>query len=483
MNKLVDVYHSFTNINFFDNGKIKISYGTISRSNAVLHEQIKNNIHNSFEDNISFSKTSIEDIAPIDGNRKTIINDSSVQHQVLCSKSSKITNKHCIRWFPDQHQLSPEVIEEFWLNIFRNVSSNDELTIFLEWPNYNNPGYITLIENLLSLDSRLATTRIGVYEFDSDHIHLLVHNSIDISCNLSSFSILEPQHVSAEAIQLYLNNDISLFAKNFLCHDLLSESTYESIQNEDYLSLRKCLGNIAGDQIELATIYNCINVISNIAKFYHRPIEHIAAKWVEQQPFVSALMPETELEIKTCKEIVQQPFTLKKECIERIDNTISRFGNLNIDTRRWTAKLPDNSFLKNVYESKLIEGRQNRWRVSTNEQYENICGYSRAVRVRNHILVSGTTATLGHNRVISINDPAGQTVFIFDKISASLQALGSSLDDVVRTRLFLNDATEWEPISLVHGRYFSNILPANTLIEIGDLVGHYHLEVEVDAIV
>ena len=115
--------------------------------------------------------------------------------------------------------------------------------------------------------------------------------------------------------------------------------------------------------------------------------------------------------------------------------------------------------------------------------WEGIAGFSRAVRVGNRILVSGTTATSGAGKVVCPGDVAGQTVFILDKISASLAALGGSLEDVVRTRIFLADAEQWEPASRVHGRTFRDILPANTLFEVGRLIGDYLVEIEAEAIV
>jgi enamine deaminase RidA (YjgF/YER057c/UK114 family) len=83
--------------------------------------------------------------------------------------------------------------------------------------------------------------------------------------------------------------------------------------------------------------------------------------------------------------------------------------------------------------------------------------------------------------VVCRGDPQGQAVYILDKISASLQALGGTLDDVVRTRIFLRDAGQWEPVARVHGRYFQNTRPANTLVE-ASLVGDYDVEIEAEAL-
>ena len=80
-------------------------------------------------------------------------------------------------------------------------------------------------------------------------------------------------------------------------------------------------------------------------------------------------------------------------------------------------------------------------------------------------------------------DIAGQTTYILDKIAASIAALGGRMDDVVRTRVYLRDANLWEPASRVHGRVFGTTRPANTLLEIGTLVGPYEVEIEAEAVV
>ena len=120
-------------------------------------------------------------------------------------------------------------------------------------------------------------------------------------------------------------------------------------------------------------------------------------------------------------------------------------------------------------------------RVSTGSVWEPIAGYSRAVRVRDMIFVSGTTATHASSRCVAPGDAGAQATYILDKIAASLAAAGGRIEDVVRTRIYLRDASKWEPVSRAHGRVFGKILPANTLIE-AKLVGDYEVEIEADAI-
>jgi enamine deaminase RidA (YjgF/YER057c/UK114 family) len=124
--------------------------------------------------------------------------------------------------------------------------------------------------------------------------------------------------------------------------------------------------------------------------------------------------------------------------------------------------------------------RQN---ISSGTKWEALAGYSRAVRLGNHIYVSGTTATddLGH--IVGENDVYAQSVFIFQKIERALKQAGASLSDVVRTRIYIVHADQWEGAARAHAQFFSDIRPANTLIVVKALIGpEYLVEIEAEAV-
>jgi enamine deaminase RidA (YjgF/YER057c/UK114 family) len=120
--------------------------------------------------------------------------------------------------------------------------------------------------------------------------------------------------------------------------------------------------------------------------------------------------------------------------------------------------------------------------VSSGTHWEAMAGYSRAVRVGDHIYVSGTTAT-GPDGLVGGSDPAAQARYALDKIEAAIVKLGGSLREVVRTRVFVSDIRHWEAVARVHGERFGDIRPANTLVE-ARLVGpEYLVEIEAEAVV
>lgn len=124
--------------------------------------------------------------------------------------------------------------------------------------------------------------------------------------------------------------------------------------------------------------------------------------------------------------------------------------------------------------------RQN---ISSGVEYEAIAGYSRAVRVGNMVYVSGTTATGDDGQVVGA-DAYEQSVFILRKIERALHEAGATLKDVVRTRIYLTDASLWEGPSRAHAEFFGAIRPANTLIGGLEIVGEgYLVEIEAEAII
>ena len=125
--------------------------------------------------------------------------------------------------------------------------------------------------------------------------------------------------------------------------------------------------------------------------------------------------------------------------------------------------------------------RQN---VSSGTHYEKIAGYSRAVRLGNVVHVSGTTATDGASDLVGLGDAGAQTEFIIQKIERALGEAGAQLTDVVRTRIYLAPGADWEAVAAIHGKYFGDIRPANTLLTIHALVGDdYLVEMEAEAII
>jgi enamine deaminase RidA (YjgF/YER057c/UK114 family) len=120
----------------------------------------------------------------------------------------------------------------------------------------------------------------------------------------------------------------------------------------------------------------------------------------------------------------------------------------------------------------LFEGANvsNRLNVSSGVKWEDIVGYSRAVRIGNVIEVAGTTAVDEAGNLVGADNPYEQTKFIITKIEGALVRAGATLNDIVRTRIFTTDISRWEEIGRAHGEFFSQIKPASTMVEVKALI-------------
>jgi enamine deaminase RidA (YjgF/YER057c/UK114 family) len=124
-----------------------------------------------------------------------------------------------------------------------------------------------------------------------------------------------------------------------------------------------------------------------------------------------------------------------------------------------------------------------RQKVLTGAPWESVVGYCRAIRVEDRIEVAGTTA-MKDGKVVGAQNAYEQTRFILQTIEGALKELGSSMSDVVRTRMFVTDISKWEEIGKAHGEFFREIQPVASMIEVKGLIDPDLLvEIEVEAIV
>ena len=362
------------------------------------------------------------------------------------------------------------------------------------WWSFEHPAWLDALHEMQALREEGLIGALGLTNFDAGHLALALADGIEIATNQVSFSLVD-RRAGGLLSDLCAKSGVKLLAYGTLCGGFLSEKWVdqpEPVEIADWSrSKYKRFIDTAGGWEGFQGI---LRAASDIAIKHGVSVSNVASRWVLEHAAVAATIVGARLGENEHRGDNLKIFSFALDDEDRASLDVAFAGTKPIpgdcgDEYRKPPFLTASGDLSHhlnaipsIYTAEPVPGRSGRQRVSSGSIWEPIAGYSRAVRIGDRILVSGTTATHAADRCVAPGNPGAQATYILDKIAASISALGGSMEDVVRTRIYLRDAGQWEPVSRAHGRMFSTVLPANTLIEAGNLIGDYLVEIEAEAV-
>lgn len=399
------------------------------------------------------------------------------------------------KWCPEPGPMTAEVVRKGVQQRLDRLGVPKIDLLQFHWWSFEHPAWLDALHEMARLRQEGLIGAIGVTNFDAAHLALALADGIPLASNQVSFSLVDRRAAGALS-ELCTRSGVRLFAYGTLCGGFLSDkwlgaSEPASIPDWSRSKYKRFIDTAGGWQ----AFQGVLAAAGEIARKHKVSISNVATGWVLGHQSVAAAIIGARLGESEHRDdnLKVFSFALDDEDNARLEaafaDTLPIPGDCGDEYRRppFLTASGDLSHhldaLPSVYVAEPVPGRLGRSRVSSGSIWEPIAGFSRAVRVKDTIRVSGTTATHGTDRCVAPGDAGAQTTYILDKILASISALGGRAEDVVRTRIYLRDAAQWEPVSRAHGRVFGEIKPANTMIAAGDLIGDYEVEIEAEAVV
>ena len=395
------------------------------------------------------------------------------------------------KWVPEPGPASADAVAAAVERALGRLGTNRiDLLQFHPW-SYADPSWL---DNLFLLAEHRAAGRIrhlGLTNCDAVHLDMAIRSGVPIASNQVCFSLIDRRGAGAMSL-VCRTHGVKLLAYGTLAGGLLSdrwlgrdEPAIDESLTWSQMKYRRFIDQAGGWE----RFQGLLRAVRRVADRLCVSVANVACRYVLEQSAVAGIIvgarpgershiednlglfrfalddrASRELEA-ACEALTPIPGDCGDEY--RRPPFLTASGDLSHHVTHFPAPYPV-----------LADG--DTARVSTGTPWEEMAGYSRAVRKGNRIHVSGTTSNHA-GRLIGGRDPGAQTHFIIDKIEGALQSLGGSLEDVVRTRVFIRDDVDWEPVARAHGLRFGHIRPANTLVRANTVGDDLLVEIEADA--
>lgn len=395
------------------------------------------------------------------------------------------------KWVPQPGKVSREDVRAAVQRSLRRLRQERlDLLQFHAW-RFSDPQWLDCLFWLQELKREGLIAHLGVTNFDAAHLRVALYSGIELVSNQVSFSLLDTR-ARGGLSALCRECGVQLLTYGTVAGGLLSE---------------RWLGRPAPAPGELVTwsqmkygrfvqaaggweaLQGILAATHAIARKHGVSMVNVACRAILEEPAVAGVIIGARLGESGHIDDNARLFSFAlddddRRALAAAQSTLTPIpGDCGDEYRRppfLTASGDLSHHVEQFPSPYAVRAQGERRLCSSGTVWEELAGFSRAVRRGNRIFVSGTTATHG-DRVIGGRDPAAQTHFAIDKLEAALQSLGARLEDVVRTRVFVRDTADWEQVARAHGQRFGAIRPANTLVQAALVGEEYLVEIEADA--
>ena len=399
------------------------------------------------------------------------------------------------KWCPPPGPMTAAVVREGVQRSLDRLQVNCIDLLQFHWWTFEHPGYIDAMQELAKLRQQGLIAHLGLANFDTAHLRVLLNEGIPVASNQVCMSLLD-RRGTEDMTALCLQAGVKLLTYGVLGGGFLSDrwvgaAAPAEVRDWSKMKYQRFIQAVGGWD----ALQTVLKAAQTIARKHQVSVSNVATRWVLEQPAVAAVIVGARLGESEHRADNLRPFEFQLDADDHalLDQAFAMTRRLSGDCGdeyRQPPFLTASGDLSHhldtvapLWPRQRVPGYNQRWTIDSGSAWEPIAGYSRAVRLGDRILVSGTTATHGQGQLIGRGDAAVQATYILDKIAASIKALGGKLQDVVRTRVYLQNAADCEAVSRVHGQYFGAIRPANTLLEVAALIGEgYLVEIEAEAV-
>jgi aryl-alcohol dehydrogenase-like predicted oxidoreductase/enamine deaminase RidA (YjgF/YER057c/UK114 family) len=398
------------------------------------------------------------------------------------------------KWVPSPGQITKQQVREAVQTALTRMQSEQiDLMQFHAWQ-YAHPSWVDCLYWLQELKEEGLIRYLGLTNFDTAHLQIIVNSGIEVVSNQVCYSLLD-QRAAGKMTELCLKHNVKLLAFGTVAGGFLSdkwlgkpEPTLDESLTWSQMKYKRFIDTAGG----WGKFQSLLGVLSGVAQKHQVSLANIASKYMLDQPAVAGVIIGARLGESAHIADNEKLFSFSLDAADRqeISKALAQLETIPGDCGDEYRKPPfltASGDLSHHLEGfpapyPTVTGSDGRTKALSGTIWEDIAGFSRAGRKGNRILVSGTTATHG-TKAMGGTDAGAQTHYIIDKLEGAIQSLGGSLEQVVRTRIYIRHIHDWEAVSRAHGERFAGIQPANTMVR-ADLIGDdYLVEIEAEAVV